>query len=95
MVRSITPEGGLMDSKGKEVALTQEGQKWLATVIDPQALQNLEAKIESDLKPRAQALQSELDALYQKADRQGVSREDVEKVYASQFNRITSELSQG
>ena len=52
-VRSITPGGGLMDSKGREVALTQEGQQWLATVIDPQAIQNLEAKIESDLKPRA------------------------------------------
>ena len=93
-VRSITPGGGLMDSKGREVVLTQEGQQWLATVIDPQALQNLEARIESDLKPRAQALQSELDALYQKAERQGIGREDVKKVYASQFNRITSELSQ-
>ena len=44
-----------MDSKGKEVALTQEGQKWLATVIDPQALQNLEAKIESDQASRSGA----------------------------------------
>ena len=91
-VRSITP-GGVDGLKGKGGRLTQEGQQWLATVIDPQALQNLEARIESDLKPRAQALQSELDALYQKAERQGISREDVEKVYASQFNRITSELS--
>ena len=93
MVRSITPEGGLMDSKGKEVALTQEGQQWLATVIDPQALQNLEAKIESELKPRAQALQSDLDALYKQGEKLGFSKDETERAYSTKFKRIRSELS--
>ena len=89
MVRSITPEGGLMDNKGKEVALAKKDE-----VVGHRDRSSGSAKSRQNrIRPQT-SLRRFSQSLMLCIRRQTgkVSRED-ERVYASQFNRITSELS--
>ena len=59
----ISSTGELIDAPAAPVALlTEEGEKWMATTIDPGALSLLEARA-AEIKPQAMRLKNQIDRL--------------------------------